>query len=49
MTRTTLYGVVGILTLLVVVLAAYLLYEQQKQPRLEIKVDNQGIQVNGNG
>jgi hypothetical protein len=49
MTRNTLYGVVGILTILVVALAAYLVYEQQKAPGLQIKVDSQGIQVDGNG
>jgi hypothetical protein len=49
MTRNGLYGLVGALALLVLVLGAYLIYQEQNKPRLEIKVGGAGIEVNGNG
>ncbi|MEO6394291.1 MAG: hypothetical protein ABIO40_00070 [Devosia sp.] len=49
MTRTQLYGIAGMLAIIVVVLAGYLFYEKQTKPGLEIRVDRNGIEVNGNG
>jgi len=47
--RNGLYALIGILALIVVALGGYMLYQQSQQPSLEIKVDSNGIQVNGNG
>ncbi len=47
--RNGLYTLIGILALIVVALGGYMLYQQSQQPSLEIKVDSNGIQVNGNG
>jgi len=49
MTRSSLYIVVALLAVLVVGLAGYLVYQQTQQPSLEIRVDDQGIKVDGNG
>ncbi|HWA20579.1 MAG TPA: hypothetical protein VG757_16455 [Devosia sp.] len=49
MTQNTIYGLLGVFALVLVVLAAYVIYQQQTQPRLEIRVDSTGIQVYGNG
>jgi hypothetical protein len=40
---------VGVLALIVIGLAAYMLYQQSQKPSLEIKLDENGIEVNGNG
>ena len=47
--RNGLYALIGILALIVVALGGYMLYQQSQQPSLEIKLDSNGIQVNGNG
>ncbi len=49
MSRNGLYGLIGVLVVVVVALAGYLLYEQSQKPQLQIQVDKNGIQVNGNG
>lgn len=49
MSRNGLYVLIGLLALIVVGLAGYMIYQQSQEPSLEIKVDAQGIQVNGNG
>ena len=49
MNRNGLYALVGILAIIVVGLGGYMLYQQSQEPKLEIKVDSNGIQVNGNG
>jgi hypothetical protein len=49
MSRNGLYLLIGILAVIVVGLAGYMLYQQSQEPSLEIKVDSNGIQVNGNG
>lgn len=49
MSRSGLYVLIGILAVIVVGLAGYMLYQQSREPSLEIKVDSNGIQVNGNG
>jgi hypothetical protein len=49
MSRSGLYVLIGLLALIVVGLAGYMFYQQSQEPSLEIKVDSNGIQVNGNG
>ena len=49
MSRNGLYALIGILALIVVAMGGYMLYQNAQQPSLEIKVDRNGIQVNGNG
>jgi hypothetical protein len=49
MSRNGLYALIGVLLIVVVALAGYMIYEQSREPRLEIKLDQSGIQVNGNG
>jgi len=49
MSRNGLYALVGLLAIIVIGLGGYMLYQQSQQPSLEIKVDSNGIQVNGNG
>jgi hypothetical protein len=49
MSRNGLYVLIGLLALIVVGLAGYMIYQQSQEPSLEIRVDSQGIQVNGNG
>jgi hypothetical protein len=49
MSRNGLYVLIGLLMLIVAGLVGYMLYQQSQEPSLEIKVDNNGIQVTGNG
>jgi len=49
MSRNGLYVLIGLLALIVVGLAGYMIYQQSQEPSLEIRVDSKGIQVNGNG
>lgn len=49
MTRNSLYLVLAALAVLVVGMGAYMIYQQNQQPALEIKVDDQGIRIDGNG
>ena len=49
MSRNGLYGLIGVLVVVVVALGGYLIYQQNQQPQLQIQVDKNGIQVNGNG
>ena len=48
MTRSSLYFVVIALAVLAVGLAGYIVYQQNQQPSLEIKVDGNGIKIDGN-
>ena len=49
MTRNGLYTVIGVLVVAVLALGGYLLYQQSQQPSLQVRVDSNGIQVDGNG
>jgi hypothetical protein len=49
MSRNGLYLLISLLIVAVVGLGGYLIYQQQTQPSLAIKVDENGIVVNGNG
>jgi hypothetical protein len=49
MSRNGLYTLIGVLVIAIVALGGYLLYDQSQKPKLEIKLDQSGIQVQGNG
>jgi len=49
MTRSNLYAVIAVLALGVVILGGYMLYQQSQQPSLEVRVDGNGIKIDGNG
>jgi hypothetical protein len=49
MSRNGLYVLIGLLAIIVVALGGYMIYQQSQEPSLEIKVDGNGIKVNGNG
>lgn len=49
MSRKDLYLVIGVLAAIVVVLGVYFVYQETQKPRLEIRVDEQGITVDGKG
>ena len=49
MGRNGLYTLIGVLVVVVVGLAAYLIYQETHKPALSITVDKGGIQVQGNG
>lgn len=48
MSRTGLYFVIGVLALVAIGLAIYIA-QQASQPSLEIRLDENGLQVDGNG
>jgi hypothetical protein len=48
MTRNSLYFAVAVLAVLAVGLVGYIVYQQNQQPSLEIRVDEQGIRIDGN-
>ncbi len=49
MNRNSLYAVIAILAVAVVGFGIYLVYQETQKPALEIRVDEQGISVDGNG
>ena len=49
MSRNTLYLVIAVLAVIVVAFGAYWLYQEQQEPRLEIRLDEQGLSIDGNG
>jgi hypothetical protein len=49
MNRNGLLALAGVLAVVVVALVGYIIYDQSQGPRLEIRVDGGGIEVNGNG
>ena len=48
MSRSVLYLVIGVLAVAVIGLGIYL-YNEQTKPALEVRVDGQGISIEGNG
>lgn len=48
MSRNGLYAVIGILLIALVGVSVYA-YQQQQRPALEIKLDNNGLKINGGG
>lgn len=49
MSRNTLYAVIAVLAVAVAGFAIYYFYQESQRPGLEIKLDDNGISVNGNG
>jgi len=49
MSRNNLYLVLAVLAVVVVVFGIYFVYQQQQQPQLEIRLDDQGLSIDGNG
>ncbi len=49
MSRNGLLALIAVLVFIVVAMAGYMIYQQSQEPSLEIKLDSNGIQVNGNG
>lgn len=49
MSRSGLYTLIGVLVIAVAALGGYLIYDQSQKPKLEIRLDQSGIQVQGNG
>jgi uncharacterized protein HemX len=49
MSRNGLYVLIAVLAVIVLGMGGYMLYQQSQEPSLEIKVDSNGLQVNGNG
>lgn len=49
MSRNALYIVVGILVALLVMLGIYFINAETSEPALEIRLDEQGLSVDGNG
>lgn len=40
---------IALLAVIVVGLAGYMVYQRSQEPSLEIKLDSNGLRVNGNG
>lgn len=49
MSRNGLYALIAILVIAVGAFAIYTYQQQQAQPSLEVRVDEQGISIDGNG
>jgi hypothetical protein len=49
MSRNGLYTLIGVLLFALVAVGGYLIYDQSQKPNLEIRLDQSGIQVQGNG
>ena len=48
MSRNSLYGVIAILIIALLAFGIYT-YQQQSRPGIEVRVDEQGISIDGNG
>jgi hypothetical protein len=46
--RNGLYGIIVIVVIIAVAIGVYA-YQQSQRPSLEVKLDNNGLQVNGTG
>jgi hypothetical protein len=49
MSRNGLYAVIAILLVAVVGFAIYSYQQQQAQPGIEVRIDEQGVSIDGNG
>ena len=49
MSRSSLYFIIAMLTAAVVAIGLYIAYQESQKPALEIKINEQGISVDGNG
>lgn len=48
MSRNALYGLIAVLVVALVAFGIYT-YQQQTRPGIEVRVDEQGISIDGNG
>jgi hypothetical protein len=48
MTRNSLYALIAVLAIAVAGFAIYYFYQESQKPGLEIRIDEQGISVDGN-
>jgi len=49
MSRNALYGVIAVLVIAIVAFGIYTYQQQQARPGIEVRVDEQGISIDGNG
>lgn len=49
MTRSSLYIVIAVLAAVAIGFGLYLAYQESQRPALEIRVDEGGIKIDGNG
>ena len=49
MSRNNLYLVLAVLAAVVVLFGIYYIYQEQQQPQLEIRLDDQGLSIDGDG
>ena len=49
MQRSSLYTIIAVLAALAVGFGIYIAYQQAQKPALEIRVDQGGIKIDGNG
>lgn len=49
MSRNSLYAVIAVLAIAVAGSAIYYFYQESQKPGLEIRIDDSGLSVNGNG
>jgi hypothetical protein len=49
MSRNNLYLVLAVLAVIVVLFGIYSVYQEQQQPQLEVRLDDQGLSIDGNG
>ncbi|SFV38379.1 hypothetical protein SAMN05216456_3386 [Devosia crocina] len=49
MSRNGLYAIVAVLAVAVIGFAIYTYQQQQAQPSLEVRIDQQGVSIDGNG
>jgi uncharacterized protein HemX len=49
MSRNGLYAVIAVLLIVIVGYGIYSYQQQQAQPGIEVRVDEQGISIDGNG
>lgn len=48
MSRSSLYTIIGVLIALVLAFGIYVVWQENQKPRLEIKLDDKGLSVDGN-
>lgn len=49
MSRNSLYAIIAILLIAIVGYGIYAYQQQQAQPGIEVRIDSQGVSIDGNG
>jgi uncharacterized membrane protein YsdA (DUF1294 family) len=49
MSRNGLYAIVAVLAVAIVAFAIYTYQQQQARPGVEVRIDEQGVSIDGNG